>query len=157
MRKYDLDYYYKKIEQIRKIRPNIAISTDVIVGFPQESDDLFKKTLKTCEELKFSKIHVFPFSLRSGTKAEELDQQVDAQTKKQRAKKLLELSKKLEIEYMNKFINQEVEVLIERQKDGFSYGHTSNFLAVKINKTLKHNTFYKTKITKVEYPYCIGE
>ncbi len=156
-RKYDLDYFYKKIVAIRKIRPNISISTDVIVGFPKETDAMFEQTLKTCKDLKFSKIHVFPFSLRKGTKAETLDQQVDAIVKKDRSKKLLQLSKELEIEYMNKFKDKEVEVLIEKVKDDISYGHTSNFLSVKIFKKLKNNEFYQVKITQISYPYCIGE
>lgn len=156
-RKYDLDYYYNKIKEIRDIRPDISISTDVIVGFPGEDDAMFSKTLETCRELKFSKIHVFPFSLRTGTKAEMLPNHLEGTIKKKRAKELLELSKKLEIDYMNKFINKEVEVLIEREKDGFSYGHTSNFLHVKILGKLKNNTFCKVKIKEISYPYCIGE
>ena len=156
-RKYDLDYYYNKIKEIRDIRPDISISTDVIVGFPGEDDTMFSKTLETCRELKFSKIHVFPFSLRTGTKAETLPNHLDGTIKKKRAKELLELSKKLEIDYMSKFIDKEVEVLIEREKDGFSYGHTSNFLHVKILGKLKNNTFCKVKIKEISYPYCIGE
>ena len=74
-----------------------------------------------------------------------------------RARKLLTVSKELELEYFNKFIDKEVEVLIETYKDGYSYGHTSNFLHVKIKKQLEHNTFYKTTIKEIDYPYCIGE
>ena len=156
-RKYDLDYYYNKIKEIRDIRPDISISTDVIVGFPGEDDTMFSKTLETCRELKFSKIHVFPFSLRTGTKAETLPNHLDGTIKKKRAKELLELSKKLEIDYMSKFIDKEVEVLIEREKDGFSYGHTSNFLHVKALGKIENNTFCKVKIKEISYPYCIGE
>lgn len=156
-RKYDLDYFYSKIERIRFIRPDISITTDVIVGFPGETDELFNQTIKTCKELKFSKIHVFPFSLRSGTKAESLPNHIDSETKKSRARTLLEVSKQLELEYFNKHIGKKVEVLIENTKDGYSYGHTSNFLYVKINKELEHNTFYETEIESVEYPYCIGK
>ncbi len=156
-RKYDLDYFYSKIERIRSIRPDISITTDVIVGFPGETDELFNQTIKTCKELKFSKIHVFPFSLRSGTKAESLPNHIDSETKKSRARTLLEVSKQLELEYFNEHIGKKVEVLIENTKDGYSYGHTSNFLYVKINKELEHNTFYETEIESVEYPYCIGK
>ena len=156
-RKYDLAYYFKKVEEIRKIRPNISITTDVIVGFPGETDELFNKTIETCKKLSFAKIHVFPFSLRSGTKAETLDNHISPEIKKMRARKLLEVSKELELDYFNKFVGKEVEVLIENYKDGYSYGHTSNFLYVKINKKLEHNIFYKTTIKEVSYPYCIGE
>ena len=156
-RKYDMAYFYKKIEQIRNIRPDIAISTDVIVGFPGEEDNMFNETLKNCQKLNFSKIHVFPFSLRKHTKAEELPNHIDDITKKNRVKKLLSLSKQLEINYMKKFLNKEVEVLIEGEKDGYSFGHTGNFLNVKIRKKLKNNTFYQVKIKDISYPYCIGE
>lgn len=156
-RKYDLSYYYNKIQSIRKIRPNISISTDVIVGFPGETFEMFEETLETCKKFSFSKIHVFPFSTRNGTKAEQLPNHVLEIEKKRRAKSLLKLSKKLEIEYMESFLNQIVLVLIEQEKDGFSYGHTSNFLHVKIPKSLKNNTFYQVKIKEISYPYCIGE
>ena len=156
-RKYNLDEYFSKIDEIRKIRPNISITTDVIVGFPGETEELFNKTLETCRKVEFSKLHVFPFSLRTGTKAETLPNHVSPEEKKLRARRLLELSKELEINYFNKYIGEEVEVLIENNKDGYSYGHTSNFLYVKIPEVLEHNTFHKVKIEKIEYPYCIGK
>ena len=156
-RKYDLNYYFDKIKKIRNIRPNIAISTDVIVGFPGEDESMFQKTLETCRKIGFSKIHVFPFSLRTGTKAESLHNNIDNVEKKKRSKRLIELSKELEINYMEKFMEKEVEVLIEGVKDSYSIGHTSNFLNVKIQKKLNNNEFYKVKIKKIEYPYCIGE
>lgn len=156
-RKYDTKYYLEKIERIRKIRPDIAISTDIIVGFPTEDNDNFNDTLELSKKIGFSKIHVFPFSLRSKTKAEALTNIVSNEEKKNRSRKLLELSKKLEIDYMNKFINKEVEVLIENEKNGFSYGHTSNFLHVKINGELANNTFHKVVIKNIEYPYVVGE
>ncbi len=156
-RKYDLDYYFKKIAEIRRVRPNISITTDVIVGFPGETDELFKKTIDTCKKLEFAKIHVFPFSLRKGTKAEELPNHIENGLKKKRSRELLEISKELEIKYFNKFVNKEVEILVEEYKDGYSYGHTSNFLHVKIANKLKHNEFYKVKIINIDYPYCIGE
>ena len=156
-RKYDLNYYFDKIKKIRNIRPNIAISTDVIVGFPGEDESMFQKTLETCRKIGFSKIHVFPFSLRTGTKAESLPNHIDNVEKKKRSKRLIELSKELEINYMEKFMEKEVEVLTEGVKDSYSIGHTSNFLNVKIQKKLNNNEFYKVKIKKIEYPYCIGE
>lgn len=156
-RKYDLNYYFDKIEKIKKIRPNIAISTDVIVGFPGEDESMFQKTLETCKELAFSKIHVFPFSLRTGTKAESLPNHINSEEKKKRSKRLIALSKELEINYMKKFIGKDVDVLIESVKDSYSVGHTSNFLNVKIQGKLNNNEFYKVKIKEIVYPYCIGE
>ena len=156
-RKYDLDYYFKKIEQIRKIRPMISITTDVIVGFPGEDEKLFEKTIETCKKIGFAKIHVFPFSLRNGTKAEELPNHLSNEEKKKRSRKLLEVSKELENNYFSKFIGKSESVLIEQYKDGYSYGHTGNFLNVKIEGKLEHNKFYDILITDISYPYCIGK
>ena len=156
-RKYDLDYYYNKINEIRTIRPHMSITTDVLVGFPGETEEMFERTIKTCRDLELTKMHVFPFSLRKGTKAETLPNHIDNEEKKSRARKLLEVSKELELNYYNKYLNKEVEVLIEESKDGYSFGHTGNYLYVKINKDLEHNKFVTVKITDIEYPYCIGE
>ena len=156
-RKYDLDYYYKKIEQIRKIRPMISITTDVIVGFPGEDEKLFEKTIETCKKIGFAKIHVFPFSLRNGTKAEELPNHLSNEEKKKRSRKLLEVSKELENNYFSKFIGKSESALIEQYKDGYSYGHTGNFLNVMIEGKLEHNKFYDVLITDISYPYCIGK
>lgn len=156
-RKYDLDYFYKKIKEIRTIRPEISITTDVIVGFPGETEELFQTTINTCKELELTKIHVFPYSIRKGTVAETLPNHLDQSIKKERARRLLEVSKELEKNYFNKYIGKEVEVLIEEVKDGYSYGHTGNYLYVKINKELEHNTFVQVKVTKIDYPYCLAE
>ena len=155
-RKYNLDYFIQKIEQIRKIRPNISVSTDLIIGFPGETEDLFEKTIETCKKIKFSKIHVFPYSERKGTASSRMENKIDNKIKKQRAKRLIEISKELEISYMNSFINQTVEVLIEENKDGNSIGHTGNFLHVKIKKKYKQNEIVKVKLIKIDYPYIIG-
>lgn len=156
-RKYDLSYFFDKIKEIRELRPNISITTDVIVGFPGETKELFEETIKTCRDLEFAKIHVFPYSERQGTKAMELPNHVDPSEKKRRARELLLVSKELEIAYANKFVNKQEEVLIEEEKDGYSYGHTSNYLHVKIPKSIEHNTFVTVTITKVDYPYCLAK
>ena len=156
-RKYDLEYFENKIKEIRDIRPNISITTDVIVGFNGESLELFNKTIETCRRIKFSKIHVFPYSERVGTKALELDGVVPAEERKRRSRELLKVSKELEIDYMNSFIGKEEDVLVEVSKDGYSSGHTSNYLNVKIKGELEHNTFVKVRICDIDYPYVIGE
>lgn len=156
-RKYNLDYFYEKIALIKQIRPEMSITTDVLVGFPGETSEMFERTIKTCKDLELTKIHVFPYSLRKGTKAESLPDHIEQTEKKQRARKLLEVSKELELNYYKKYLNKEVEVLIEEVKDGISIGHTGNYLHVKINKELKQNTFVTVKITDINYPYCIGQ
>lgn len=156
-RKYNLAEFEAKIKEIRSIRKDISITTDVIVGFPKETDELFKETLETCKRINFSKIHVFPYSERKGTKASEMTDKVDQSTKKERARVLLQLSKELEINYFKKFIGKELEVLIETSKEGFSYGHTSNYLNVKIPSEIESNKFVNVKIKDIDYPNVIGE
>ncbi len=156
-RKYNLDEFMNMIKKIRSIRPNIAITTDVIVGFPGESREMFSKTLATCKQIGFAKIHVFPYSERKGTKAMDLPNHLENDEKKRRARELLSLSKQLEISYFSKFLNQEVVALIEVCKDGYSYGHTGNFLYIKIRGEYEHNTFVAGIVRKIDYPYCIVE
>lgn len=157
-RRYDLKYYEEKIAEIRKIRPLIAISTDVIVGFPHETAELFEETLETVKRIRFSKIHVFPYSRRKGTKADMMDEQVPENVKKERSRILVQLSKELEIEYMEKFIGSEVLFIPETLNGEFIYGHTGNYLAIKmLGKKDVLNQNMKVKIKKIEYPYCIAE
>lgn len=154
-RKYDKKYFMDKIEKIREIRPNISITTDVIVGFPSETEELFNETLETIDKIKFSKIHVFPFSLRKGTKAEEIENHIDGATKKARVRKLLDVSKKLEIEYFSKFIGKDVKFLPEIYKNGYLIGHTGNYLLIRKKGTIEDlNKINKAKIEKISYPYC---
>jgi len=148
-RKYSLDFYYNKIKEIRSIRKDISITTDIIVGFPNESEEDFNNTLEFVKKIKFSKIHVFPFSRRKNTKADVMDNQIDNNIKKIRSNKLIELSKQLEIEYLNKFINKKLDVIFESKEKGYYIGHSSNYILVKT----KYKIF---KIKKLEYPYLIG-
>ena len=156
-RKYDLEYFKNKIKEIRKIRPDIAISTDVIVGFPGETEELFQETIKTCKEISFSKIHVFPYSERKGTASSKMNNKIDNKIKKERSKKLIEVSKELELLYMKKFIGKELTVLIEEQINKDSLGHTSNYLHVLLNELIEPNTLVNVKIKDIEYPYVKAE
>ena len=157
-RKYDKEYFIDKIEKIRKIRPNISITTDIIVGFPGETEELFNETIATVNKIKFSKIHVFPFSLRNGTKAELIPNHISEIEKKKRVNKLLNLSKELEISYFKKFINKEVLFLPEVYKEGYLIGHTSNYLLIKAKGDKKLlNNFVEINIINIEYPYVLGK
>ena len=156
-RKYDKKYFIDKIDKIRKIRPLISITTDVIVGFPGETEEEFNETIETIKKIKFTKLHVFPYSRREGTVADSMDNQIDEKTKHERVKILMNLSIELEKEYMNKFINKEVVFIPEVYKDGYLIGHTGNYLQVKVkeNKDLLGKDV-EIKLLKVEYPYVIG-
>ena len=143
-RKYDMNYFFNKINEIRNIRPDISITTDIIVGFPEETDSDFEETYENAKKLKFSKIHVFPYSKRNGTKAS-LMKEVSSIEKTNRVHKLLDLSNILEKDYEEKFVGKEVDVLIEEVKENESIGHTSNYLRVIIPKKLEKNKIYKVK------------
>ena len=153
-RKYDKKYFINKINEIRSIRPSISITTDVIVGFPGETDEEFNETIDTIKKINFSKLHVFPFSKRNGTKAAEMNDQVDDVTKKERTHILIELSNKLENDYMNKFINKEVIFIPEVYKDGYLMGHTGNYLSIKcLGNSDDIGKDIKVIIGENNYPY----
>lgn len=152
-RKYDTAYFINKINEIRKIRPNISITTDLIVGFPNETIEDFNETYEFIKKVNFSKIHVFPYSRRKGTKADLMENQIPEQVKKERVRKILELSKELELDYMNKHLNKELEILVEKYEDGIIFGHTSNYIGIKAKgKEEDINKIIKVKPNKVEYP-----
>lgn len=155
-RKYDIKYFIDKINTLRSIRPEISITTDVIVGFPGETEEEFNEMVNNIKEINFSKLHVFPYSKRNGTVAANMENQIDESLKKKRAHILLELSKQLEIDYMNKFINKEIEFIPEIYKDGYLIGHTGNYLSIKQKGEIEElHKLKKGIITNIEYPYCI--
>lgn len=156
-RKYDMKYFFDKIACLRKIRPDISITTDVIVGFPGETDDLFLETVSNIKKIGFTKLHVFPYSRRSGTVADLMDNQIDECVKKKRARVLLDLSRELEISYMSKFIGKTVSFIPEVIKDGYLIGHTGNYLLVKCKSDVLDHDSHDVLIDSVEYPYCIGK
>ena len=156
-RKYLKDYYKNKIDTIRMIRPGISITTDVIVGFPGETEELFQETLDFVKEIEFSKVHVFPYSRRQGTKADLMDGQIPENIKKERVKRLIELSNQLEKEYANLQIGLKLPVLIETNFDNTSFGHTENYLKVKIPEKISSNKIINVKILKSEDNILIGE
>ena len=145
-RKYDLAYYEEKIKKIRSIRPDISISTDIIVGFPYETEELFLNTLEFSKKIKFSRIHVFPYSVRVGTAAANMEEQVDEVVKKMRVKRLMAVSHMLEVDYYNKFKDKELDILIETCDNNVSEGHTSNYLLVSIPENIKVGEIVRRKI-----------
>ncbi len=144
-RRYDKKYYEERINLIRKANPNISITTDVIVGFSGETEEDFNETYEFCNRIGFSKIHVFPYSDRDGTKSSMMDNKVDDLVKKERVKKLIELSNLLEKEYRNKFNNKKLDVLFERKKLLTYTGYSSNYIEVKKIGFYKLNNIYKVK------------
>ncbi|MCL2235255.1 MAG: tRNA (N(6)-L-threonylcarbamoyladenosine(37)-C(2))-methylthiotransferase MtaB [Defluviitaleaceae bacterium] len=135
-RKYTTENYRQAVAQIRAVRPKISITTDVIAGFPGETDQDHRQTLDFVEELKLAKIHVFPFSAKEGTVAAGLSGQIPRNVKKQRSAEILEVSNKLEMAYYQGFIGQTMPVLVEEiNKNGFYSGKTSNYMSVEFIST----------------------
>ena len=148
-RKYTREQFIERIKQIKKLVPDVMISGDVIVGFPQETEEDFMDTYNLCKEC-FDMLHVFPYSQRPGTYAAKMDGQIPPEVKKERSKRLLELSNELYKKYASKFIGQEVTVLIEKydEKQQAYVGHTSNYLEVKIPSESKVGEYKTIKLQK---------
>ncbi len=130
-RKYDVDYFFNKINEIRSIRPNIAITSDVIVGFPGETDEDFNITKENIRKLGITELHVFPYSIRKGTRAASMPQ-VDGNVKKKRVKELIELSEELKNNYYKSLIGTKEQLLTEKYLDGYLIGHLSNYGLIKV-------------------------
>ncbi|WP_311437085.1 tRNA (N(6)-L-threonylcarbamoyladenosine(37)-C(2))-methylthiotransferase MtaB [Finegoldia magna] len=131
-RKYDTDLYEKTINLIREYYPYAAITTDIIVGFPGETDEDFEKTLNFVDKIQFSKIHVFKYSNRKGTVASKMKNQVSGVVKKERSKLLIEKSKYYTDKFLDNMLNQPIKVLFEsKNDDGYIKGYTTNYIRVK--------------------------
>ena len=112
-RKYTVDEYRQKIEQIRKVMPGVAITTDVIVGFPGETDELFEQGYRFIEEIQFAEMHVFPYSKRTGTPAAKFVGQVPEEIKNERVHRLIKLSNQFSLDYAKEFVGQVLDVIPE--------------------------------------------
>lgn len=138
-RKYTTKEFENCVNILRKMFNNVAITTDVIVGFPGETDEEFNITYDFLKKINFSKIHVFKYSPRKGTVAEKMENQIDEKTKEERSKKLIELSKKCEKYFIEKFVGKDLEILFEEKKDGKWQGHTKNYIMVKTKNNATKN------------------
>lgn len=148
-RKYDKSQFLSTINKLREARKDIALTTDVIVGFPGETDEEFLETKSFINECEFNMLHVFPYSSRKGTKAASLPNQVNSTIKKERVKDLISLSNKLWDKYTNLFLDKDIEVLFERYdtKNKRYVGHTGNYIEFSIES--KENLI--GKFVKVKY------
>ena len=157
-RKYDLKTFIDRLNYIKLKLPEVAFTTDVIVGFNQESEEDFISTMQTCKTVGFSKIHVFPFSVRKGTVAAKMSGQINGTIKKDRAKRLSALSDELSLKYNELYINKVVEVLIEEKVEDYYVGHTSNFIKVKVNSSnnIERNSIIKVKVSKAYSSYVLA-
>ena len=158
-RKYTVEEFEKGVTLLRNKFPNVALTTDIIVGFPGETDEEFIITYNFLEKIKFSKMHIFKYSQRKGTIAAKMKEQISSTVKEQRSNKLIELSNKNEIEFLNKHIGKTLEVLFEtKTQSGYIEGHTTNYITVKTKeKNYSENTIENILITKREDLALIGK
>ena len=155
-RRYTTKEFEEGVELIRKYYKNVALTTDIIVGFPGETDEEFNKTYEFLKKINFYKMHIFKYSPRKGTKAAVMPNQIDGNIKEQRSTKLIELSHNNEIKYNEKEVGKELEVLWEEKEGDYIKGHTKNYKVVKIPYKNIENTISKAKIEKVEKLELIG-
>ena len=144
-RKYTTKEFTEVAKRLRSYFKDANLTTDIIVGFPGETNEEFTKTYEFLKEIKFYKMHVFKYSPREGTPASKMPNQVDGKTKEERSQKLIELSDKNQEEYNKKYFSEPQEVLFEEQKDGIWTGYTTNYVKV----SYKSNENLENKIVKI--------
>ena len=159
-RKYDTKVFKEKIDLIRQVFPNAGLTTDIIVGFPGESEENHKETMDFVKEIKFAKTHLFKYSKRDGTKAASMKPEVDGNIKKDRLKDLEAIEKTNREEFLQKQVGKTLSVLFEEKSDmeGFKSGYSTNYLRVNVeNPSLPTNEIYDVKITGIINDELIGE
>lgn len=156
-RKYDLNYFKEQIEKIREIDEDISITTDLIVGFPGETEEDFLETMDTLKEIGFTKIHTFPYSAREHTPASVMKGQVDGKTKKDRVRQVLQLSSMEERSFYQKYIGKILDGLTEVHKDGKVVVLTSNYISVLVNDVVDNNQVVRVLIKDVNDNGVYGE
>lgn len=149
-RKYTTQIYRDAVATLRKYYPEASFTTDVIVGFPGETDEEFAKTYEFLKEIDFYRLHVFKYSPRRGTVAEKMPNQIDGNKKEERSNKLIELSNSTENKHNQSYIGKTVKVLFEEFEDGFFKGHTTNYMMVKVAGEEEQSDKFVNKIFDVK-------
>lgn len=149
-RKYTTQIYRDAVATLRKYYPEASFTTDVIVGFPGETDEEFAKTYEFLKEIDFYRLHVFKYSPRRGTVAEKMPNQIDGNKKEERSNKLIELSNNTENKHNKNYIDKTVKVLFEEFEDGFFKGHTTNYMMVKVAGEEEKSDKFVNKILDVK-------
>jgi threonylcarbamoyladenosine tRNA methylthiotransferase MtaB len=149
-RRYTRDEFEEGINIIRKYYPNVSLTTDIIVGFPGETNEEFETTYKFLERINFYKMHIFKYSKRKGTKASVMPNQIPGDIKEERSKKLIELSNTNQKKQNETYIGKEIEVLFEEKEGEYIKGHTTNYIMVyaKTDDLTIENQIVKVKIIR---------
>ena len=150
----------KDWSRLKEVLPGLAVTSDVIVGFPGETEEEFMETYNFIKEHKFSELHVFPYSKRTGTPAARMEDQIDEEVKNERVHRLIALSDQLAKEYASQFEGEVLEVIPEERikENGLYEGYTGNYLRVVFPANEEMiGKIVKVKITKAGYPYNEGQ
>lgn len=162
-RKYTMEFYMSRVKKVKQALPGLAITSDVIVGFPGETEEEFMETYRSIQEIGFSELHVFPYSQRTGTPAARMKDQIDDEIKHERVRKLIELSNQQAKEYASQYEDEVLEVIPEEKykrdpESGMYEGYTDNYLKVVFPATEDMvGKIVKVKVTKAGYPYNEAE
>ncbi len=162
-RKYTMEFFAERLDRLREALPQLAITSDVIVGFPGETEEEFMDTYNFISDHRFSELHVFPYSKRTGTPAARMEDQVDEEVKNKRVHRLIELSNQLAKQYASTFENEVLEVIPEEKyklnsDSGLYEGYTDNYLKVVLPADESMvGKIVRVKITKAGYPYNEGQ
>ncbi|WP_347789341.1 tRNA (N(6)-L-threonylcarbamoyladenosine(37)-C(2))-methylthiotransferase MtaB [Solibacillus sp. CAU 1738] len=162
-RKYTMEFFAERITRLAEALPDLAITSDVIVGFPGETEEEFMETYNFIRDHKFSELHVFPYSKRTGTPAARMEDQVDEEVKNERVHRLIALNDQLAKEYASRFEGEVLEVIPEErfkesENENLYVGYTTNYLKVVFEATEEMvGKLVKVKITKAGYPYNEGQ
>ena len=148
-RRYTTQQFRNIVECLRKYYEDVILTTDIIVGFPGETEEEFNETYEFLKEIKFYKMHIFKYSPRKGTKAAQMKQQIDGAKKEERSHKLIELSDENEKSYNKKYVGKTVEVLFEEKKDNYYKGHTKNYLLAYLSEENVKDIKIENQIIKV--------
>ena len=149
-RRYTTEEFENSANLLRKVYPEVALTTDIIVGFPNETDEDFEKTYEFLKKIRFYKMHIFKYSPKKGTVAIKMKNQVDGKIKEERSKKLIELSNENQNKYNESYIEKTVKVLFEEYKNGYFKGHTANYIMVNVKGNLTDESKIIDKILNVE-------
>jgi len=161
-RKYTTEEFAAKIKRLHEAMPGVAITTDVIVGFPGETEEMFENGFRFMEDLKFAEMHVFPYSKRTGTPAARMDEQVDEEVKNERVHKLIDLSEKMQLQYAKQYVGEVLDVIPERDYKGapgtgLVMGYTDNYIQVVFDGTVDLvGKLCRVKITEAGVNECRG-
>lgn len=162
-RKYTMEFFGERLDRLKEVLPGLAVTSDVIVGFPGETEEEFKETFDFIKEHKFSELHVFPYSKRTGTPAARMEDQVNEEVKNERVHRLIALSDQLAKQYASQFENEVLEVIPEEEykndtAQGMYVGYTDNYLKVVFPATEDMiGQIVKVKVKKAGYPYNEGQ